>query len=210
MLFPYGEWVILFLAFTTWIEKRAPRRFFLMLTIAWLLGKGIELTFPSIMPWSWHFARLAVILVFWVWALQRAKRRILPLLSTSFIMSLETLFLVNDPGVIPYGSWLFTVVLVLAAWLTAKCYWGTAAAFTGSILLNQVLVRFTNEGIMRHTDFPDAFVWNFGVVIFAVWAGLLVGWQSWRARELQKTSVEPLLPANGVGVCEHSEERELQ
>lgn len=210
MIFPYGEWVILFLALATWVEKRASRRFFLMLTIAWLIGKGIEVVVPSTMPWHWHFARLAVMLVFWVWALQRVERRILPLLTTSFIISMETLFIVNDPGVIPYGSWLFTVVLVLVAWLTTKCYWGTAAAFTGSTLLNQALVRFTNEGIVRHADFPDAFVWNFGVGIFAVWAGLRLGWQYYIEREMPKTTAEHLLPANGVGAYEHSEERELQ
>ena len=210
MIFPFGEWIILFLALTTWIEKRASRRFFLILTSAWLIGRGIELVFPSTPPWSWHFARLAVILVIFLWALQLTERRILPLLLTSFIMSMETLFLVNDPGVIPYGTWLFTVVPVFAAWLTTKCYWGTVAAFTGSIFLNQALVRFTNEGIVRHTDFPDALVWNFGVAIFAVWAGLRLGWYHWLEREMQKTSVDPLLPANGVGLCDFSEEEELQ
>jgi len=210
LIFPYGEWVIFFLGITTWIEKRASRRFFLILAIAWLIGKGIELVFPSTMPWSWHFARLAVSLVVLVCALQRAKRRIVPLLVTTFIQSMETLFLVNDPGVIPYGAWLFTGVLVVAAWLTAKCYWGTVAAFTGSVLVNQALVRFTNEGIVRHTDFPDAFVWNFGVILFAVWAGLRAGWQHWLKRKMQKTSEEPILPVHRVGVCDHSEERELQ
>ena len=210
MIFPYGEWVILFLALATWVEKRASRRFFLILTIAWLIGKGIEVVWPSTMPWHWHFARLTVMLVFWVGALQRSKRRILPFLLTSLIISLETLFLVNDPGVIPYGDWFFTVGLVLAAWLTTKCYWGTAAAFTGSILLNQALVRFTNEGIVRHADFPDVFVWNFGVGIFTVWAGLRLGWQYYMERELPKTTVEKLIPLNGVEAYEHAEERELQ
>lgn len=209
MIFPYGEWIILFLTLATWVEKRASQRFFLMLTIAWLIGKGIEVVFPSTMPWHWHFARLAVMLVFWVGALQCAKRRILPFLLTSFIISMETLFIVNDPGVIPYGAWLFTAGLILIAWLTTKCYWGTAAAFTGSILLNQALVRFTNEGIVRHADFPDAFVWNFGVGIFTVWAGLRLGWQYYVERELKKTTAN-LIPLNGVEAYEHSEEQELR
>ena len=209
MIFPYGEWIILFLTLATWVEKRASQRFFLMLTIAWLIGKGIEVVFPSTMPWHWHFARLAVMLVFWVGALQCTKRRILPLLLTSFIISMETLFLVNDPGVIPYGDWLFTAGLILIAWLTTKSYWGTAAAFTGSILLNQALVRFTNEGIVRHADFPDAFVWNFGVGIFTVWAGLRLGWQYYVERELKKTTAN-LIPLNGVEAYEHSEEQELR
>lgn len=210
MFFPYGEWIIFFLTLVTWAEKRASQRLFLMLTVVWIIGEWLEGFVPSTMPWHWHFARLAVMLVFWVWALQRAERRILPLLFTSFIISMETLFIVNDPGVIPYGSWLFTVVVVIAAWLIAQSYWGTAAAFTGSILLNQALVRFTNEGIVRHADFPDAFVWNFGVGIFAVWAGLRLGWQYCIERKMQKTTAEHLLPANGGGAYEHSEERELQ
>lgn len=196
MDFPYGEWLIFFLALATWAEKRASRRFFLMLLIAWLIGKCGEVVFPSTMPWHWHFARLVVMLVFWGWAWQRAERRILPLLFTSFVLSIETLLLVNEPGVIPYGSWLLTIVLILVAWLTGKSYWGTAAAFTGSILLNQALVRFTYEGIVRYADFPDAFVWNFGVGFFAIWAGL-------------RLIVEHLLPANGVKAYEPSEEQEL-
>lgn len=209
MIFPYGEWVILFLALATWVEKRASRRFFLSLTIAWLIGKGVEVAFPSTMPWHWHFARLAVMLFFWVWALQRTDQKVFPLIFTSFIISMETLFIVNDPGVIPYGSWFFMVALLLVAWLTAKSYWGAAAAFTGSILLNQVFVRFTNEGIVSHADFPDAFVWNFGVGIFFVWAALRLGWQYYLAREMQKKTAEQVLLVNGVVTYEHSEEREL-
>jgi len=185
---PYGEWVISFLALATWTEKRASRRFFLMLLIAWLIGKCGEVVFPSTMPWHWHFARLVVMLVFWGWTWQRAERRIIPLLFTSFVLSIETLFLVNEPGVIPYEAWVFTVVLVLVARLTAHSYWGTAATFTGSILLNQVFRRFTYEGIVRRADFPDPFIWNFGVGLFTVWAGLRLGWLYYtkRARETQK------------------------
>lgn len=193
---PYGEWVIFLLALATWTKKRASRRFFLMLLIAWLIGKCGEVIFPPTMPWHWHYARLVVMLVFWGWAWQRAERRILPLLFTSFALSLETLFLVNEPGAFSYGSWPFIFVLILVAWLTGKSYWGTAAAFAGSILLNQALVRFTYEGIVRYADFPDAFVWNFGVSFFAIWAGLrLFG--------------EHLLPSNGVKAYEPSEEQEL-
>ena len=186
---PYGEWVIFLLALATWTRKRASRRFFLMLLIAWLIGKCGEVIFPSTMPWHWHYARLVVMLVFWGWAWQRAERRVLPLFFTSFALSLETLFLVNEPGAFPYGSWLFISVLILTAWLTGKSYWGTAAAFTGSILLNQALIRFTYEGIVRYADFPDAFVWNFGVVFLAIWAGL-------------RLFIEHRLSANGVRAYE--------
>lgn len=169
---PYGEWVIFFAALVSWTQKRAYQRFFMMLSIAWVIGKCIEVVFPSTLPWHWHYARLAVILVFWGWAWQRAEQRILPLLFTSLVLSLETLFLLNEPGAFPYGPWLFNFVLILVAWLTGRSYWGTVAAFAGSILLNQALVRFTFEGIVRYEEFPDAFIWNFGVFFFAIWAGL--------------------------------------
>jgi hypothetical protein len=207
--FPYGEWVILFLALAAWTEKRASRRFFLMLLGTWLLGKCGEVVFPSTTLWHWHYARLAVMLAFWAWAWQRAERRILPLLLTSFVLSMETLFLVNAPGVIPYESWVYTVVPVFAAWLTAHSFWGTAAAFTGSVLLNQVFRRFTYEGIVRLADFPDPFVWNFGVGLFTVWAGLRLAWLYYFEKERETEIVEQLLPANGGKVYESSEEQEL-
>ncbi|MFZ3129599.1 MAG: hypothetical protein WA125_00465 [Desulfosporosinus sp.] len=209
MDFPYGEWVIFFLALAAWTEKQASRRFFLMLLIAWLIGKCGEVVFPSLTPWHWHFARLAVMPVFWGWAWQRTERRISPLLFTSFVLSMETLFLVNAPGVIPYDSWVFTVVLVLVAWLTAKSYWGTAAAFTGSVLLNQVFRRFTYEGIVRRADFPDPFVWNFGVGLFTVWAGLRLAWLYYTEKESETQIVEHLLSAHGGKASESSEEQEL-
>lgn len=209
MVFPYGEWVIFFLALATWTEKRASRRFFLMLLIAWLIGKCVEIVFPSTMPWHWHYARLLVMLAFWGWAWQRSERRIVPLLLTSFVLSLETLFLVNEPGVIPYEAWIFTVVLVFVARLTANSYWGMAATFTGSILLNQAFRRFTYEGIVRRADFPEPFIWNFGVGLFTVWAGLSLGWHYYSVRERETLSVEPPLPANGGKVYEPLEEQEL-
>lgn len=183
MELPYGEWAIFFLALATWATKRTSGRFFQMLLIAWLLGRLGEMVFPSTTPWHWHFARLMVMLFFGGWAWQRAERRILPLLFTSFVLSLETLFIVNEPGIIPYESWVFPVVLFLAARLTAHSYWGTAATFTGSILLNQVFMRFIYEGIMRRADFPEPFIWNFGVGVFAIWAGLRLGWFYYKAYE---------------------------
>lgn len=209
MLFPYGEWVILFLTLLTWTEKRASRYFFLMLTIAWLLGKSLELFLPVIMPWHWHYARLAVMLTFWVWAIQRAEHRVFPLLFTSLIVGGETLFLVNEPGVFPNEVWIFAIVLILVAWMSAKSFWGIAAALTGSALLNQAFVRFTYDGIVRYVDLPNEFVWNFGVGLFTVWAGLGLGWQFYTARELQET-VADQVPSNSLGTYEPSEERELQ
>lgn len=205
MIFPYGEWVILFLALVTWVEKRASSRFFLMLAFTWLIGKVAETVFPSSMPWHWHFARLAVMLFLWIWALQRTERKIIPFIFTSFFLSIETLFMVNDPGVIPFGQWPFMVALLIVARLTAKSYWGVVAAFTGGLLFNQIFVRFTYEGIVRHMDFPDAFVWNFGVGAFVIWAALRQGWEYYLARARQKEEPEQLLTVSGAGY-EHPEE----
>lgn len=206
---PYGEWVIFFLALATWAEKRTSQRFFQILLFSWLIGKCVEVVFPSTTPWHWHFARLVVMLVFWVWAWGRAERRILPLLFTSLVLCLETLFLVNEPGVIPYETWIFSVVLFFVAWLTANSYWETAASFTGSILLNQVFKRFTYDGLVRSADFPDPFIWNFGVGLFTVWAGLLLGWQYYSAREREPQIDESLSSAQGVKAYEPLEEQEL-
>ncbi len=210
MFFPYGELIIFFLALVTWAEKRASQRLFLRLTVVWIIGKGVEGFVPTAMPWHWHYARLAVMFVFWIWACQRAERRILPLLLTSCILSIETLFLVNQPGAFPYELWLFTIVLILTAWLTAKSYWGTAAAFVGSIILNQALVRFSYEGIIRYANLPDSFVWNFGVGFLAIWAGLRLVWRCYSDRGIHLPIAE-LRPTTGVGVVyEHPEESECE
>ena len=209
MVFPYGEWIIFFLALVTWAEKRVSQRLFLSLTVVWMIGKCLEGFVLTAMPWHWHFARLAVMLFFWRWAWQRAERQIMPLLLTSLTLSMETLFIVNEPGVLPYEPWLFTIVVVLISWLSAKSYWGTAAAFVGSIILNQALVRFTYDGIVRYADLPDPFVWNFGVGFLAIWAGLRLGWRYYSDRERQEPVAE-LLCAQRVGAYEHSEECESE
>lgn len=209
MFFPYGEWIIFSLALITWAEKRASQRLFLILTVVWIIGKGLEGLIPTAMPWHLHYARLAVMFVFWRWAWQRAERQIMPLLLTSFILSIETLFLVNQPGVFPYELWLYTLLLLLTAWLTAKSYWGTAAAFVGSIILNQALVRFTYDGLVRYVNLPDSFVWNFGVGFLVIWAGLRIVWRDYSDRGIEKPSDEQRF-ATGVGVYEHSEESECE
>lgn len=187
MDFPFGELLIFFLALVTWTEKRASRRFFCLLLFAWLIGKCGEVVFPAIMPWHWHFARLAAMLFFTVWAWQRAERRILPLLFTSFVFCLETLFFINEPGIIPYESWVFALIPFLVARLTAHSFWGTAAAFTGSVLLNQLFRQFTYEGIIRSADFPEPIVWNLAVLLFASWAGLRFVRLKYSGRETAQT-----------------------
>ncbi|MDQ7096838.1 hypothetical protein REC12_24905 [Desulfosporosinus sp. PR] len=211
MNFPYGEWILMFVTLVTWIEKQASRWFFLKLSMIWLVGKCLEGMIPlSSSVWHWHYARLAVLLYVFGCAWKQAQRRVWPLLLTSFVLSMETLFLVNDPGVIPYSSWLFALALVTIAWLSAKSYWGTVLALTGSVLWGQGLERFVYEGIFRHVDLPDGFIWNFGVLV-------LMGWGIWRFRRSDYSesaemvpSVEALVPASDKGIIESAKDRELQ
>lgn len=182
MAFPYGEWLIFSAAFVTWVKRSDSRRLFLLLLPAWLLGKGAEFFIPSQLPWHWQFGRLAVMLVFWLWAWRRSERRIFPLCMTSLCLTLQTLYLVNLPGIVPFEDWLFTLGLFLVAYLTARTFWGAAAAFAGGILLNQAVRRFTYEGLVRYADFPDTFVWNAGVGLLVVWVVLRWGWRYCGAR----------------------------
>ncbi|WP_407311033.1 hypothetical protein [Desulfosporosinus sp. SB140] len=182
MNFPYGEWIIMFATLVTWVEKQASRWFFLKLSTIWFLGKCLESMIQSSGIWHWHYARLAVMVYVFGYAWKRTQRKIWPLILTSFVVCMETLFLVNDPGVIPYSSWLFALGLVLVAWTTSKSYWGTILALAGSVLLDQCLERFVYEGILRHVDLPDVFIWNFGVVLLIVWGGLRLGWRDYSER----------------------------
>lgn len=210
MNFPYGEWIILFVTLVAWVEKRASRWFFLKMSTIWFLGKCLESITLSSNIWHWHFARIAVMLYVGIYAWKRSQRRVWPLIMTSFVSSVETLFLVNDPGVIPCCSWLFALALVVVAWLTAKSYWGTTLALVGSVFLNQFFGRFVYEGILRHADLPDAFTWNFGIVLLMVWAGLRWGWREYSERGKLMTSVDSLVPTSDNGAYNPENDRELR
>lgn len=164
---------------------------------------------PPPVIWHWHFARLLVMLVVEIWALRRTEHWIFPLITTSVLFSLETLFQVNEPGAFSYGNWIFSLALFLVAWLTAKSFWGTLAAFLGSILLNQALVCFAYEGIVSYMDLPDSFLWNFGVALFVSWAGLSLVWKTFADKARQKLTAEQLLSVKDIGLQEQKEEHEL-
>ena len=207
-MIPCGEWVIFSLALLAWSEKMDSWRLFRLLLLAWLVGKTFELIMPSPLPWQWHYARLAVIAVFWIWAYKNAEKRILPLVVTGCIAVIETLFQVNDPGAIPYEAWFFNAGFIVAAWLTAKSFWGTAAAYAGSLLFNQVFVRFSYEGIVRYANFPDSFAWNFGVCCFAAWAGIRLGSRYYLQKRQCKT-INPLFPVQEVGNFDAADDSDL-
>ncbi|MFZ3101607.1 MAG: hypothetical protein WA131_02975 [Desulfitobacteriaceae bacterium] len=164
MEFPYGEATILLLTLVTWTQRHPARRLYLSLCLAWLVGRIVDSLMGGGVPWHLNYARLAVILVFWWWAWQKAERRFSALLLTLLSLVLLDLFLVNEPGILLYDQWISVSLCFLIAWLASASYWGMAAAVAGSVFINQALIPFVFGGIVRYVDLPDAFLWNFGVV----------------------------------------------
>lgn len=175
-MLPYGEWIIFSLAFGFWAEKIPGKRMLISLAGAWMGGRVLELLFAPYYPWNWHYARLAVILVCWLWAWHQAKRRVLPLVLVMLALISQDLFLVNEPGIFLADKWLFAGVIVLAAFISAHEYWEVAAAISGGLLINQLLSVFFLDGIVKFADLPDDFTWNFWVAFLAM-GGLVRGWR---------------------------------
>jgi hypothetical protein len=168
LAFPYGEGIIFLLTLVTWAQKHPSVRLYLLLSLAWLIGRIID--FLIIGEGSWHinYARLAVILVFWLWSWHKAERCISALILTLLSLLLLDLFLVNEPGILSYEKWIYAGLSLVVAWLTTGSYWGMAAAAAGSVLINQGLIMFFFGGIVSHVSLPDAFIWNTGVAALAL------------------------------------------
>lgn len=192
LIFPFGEVIILLMIIVPWPEKGPNRTLLFSLLVAWIVGKCLEGLFPTPAPWDWHFSRLITMIVFFVIAWRRSKRRFMPLIVASFSFSIETLFLLNQPGVFLYDTWIATFTLFIICWLIARSFWGSALAFTGSILINQLFIRYTYEGIMKQVDLPASSVWNLGVILFAVWACLGLVWRNLPSKTLDKPGTELL------------------
>lgn len=172
MEFPYGEGTIFLLTLVTWAQRHPARRFYLSLSLAWLVGRIVDSLMIGEVPWHLNYARLAVILVFWWWAWRKAKRRFSALLLTCLSLALLDLFLVNEPGILLYDQWIFAGLCFSIAWLATASYWGMAAAVAGSIFINQGLILFVFGGIVSYVDLPDAFLWNFSVVSLTLLGGM--------------------------------------
>ena len=170
MVFPVGEAAIFTAAILTWAEGHKAYRLFFSLIFAWLAGKGLEGIAGIFMPWHWVFARLAVMLTFLVWSWRRARSRrlLMPFCLVLISLVIVDLFTVNEPGVLAYEQWVFNGFVLLLAILTGGSFWGTAAAVTAAMLVNQILVPFFYTGIIRHADLPDPFTWNFWVITMMV------------------------------------------
>lgn len=182
MLFPYGEWSVLALGLVAWAEKLPVRRLVYLLGAAWFVGKTVEVFFPAVSPWHWHYGRIAVILVFWFFAWHKAKWQVLPLMLTLTGLFTVDLFLLNKPGIIPYEEWLLPLLLLLIAGFSSLSFWGMAAAFSGAILINQGMVIFFYGGITTHAELPEPFLWHFGTVALVLAGIMRAAWQKYAVR----------------------------
>lgn len=164
MEFPYGEGIIFLLTLITWAQRHPSARLFILLSLAWLTGRIIDFLIIGEVAWHINFARIAVILAFWLWARRKAEGCVLAFSLTLLSLVLMDLFLVNEPGILLFEKWISAGLCFAVAWLAAASYWGMAAAVAGSVLLNQGLTMFFFGGIVSHVHLPDEFLWNFGIL----------------------------------------------
>lgn len=181
-MLPYGEWILFSLAFGFWAEKIPGQRLLMVLAAGWLGGRALEVFFTPYAPWNWHYARLAVIFLFWIIAWRQAKQRMLPLFLVMVALISQDLLIVNEPGIFLADQWLFAGVVVASALISAHGYWDLAAAISGGLLLNQVLFVFLFDGVLSLAELPNDFTWNFWVVFFAL-GGLVRVWKQARAAQ---------------------------
>lgn len=163
MEFPYGEGIIFLLILVTWGQRHSSARLYSLLGLAWLIGRIADSLIIGEVVWHINYARMAVIMVFWLWAWRKAGECISALLLTLLSLVMLDLFLVNEPGIILYEKWIFAGLSLAVAWLITGSYWGMAAAAAGSTLINQGLIMFFFGGIVNHVSLPDVFIWNIGV-----------------------------------------------
>jgi hypothetical protein len=117
--------------------------------------------------WHWHFSRLFVLLWFaWIAWRKTSERKVLPILLTGLSLLGQDLFLINEPGIFVYDQWVFALLLLFLAFLCTQSLWGMAWALTGGILLNIGFSVFFFNGIVRHYDLPDPFLWHFTITMF--------------------------------------------
>lgn len=170
MVFPLGEWLLFcigFLAFTQWRGFHLDKRF-RMLPLAWILGWILENSSMVPQTWHWHFSRIFVLFGFvWIAWNRTPERKIVPLFLTSLILLGQDLFSINEPGIFEYDQWVFALLLMCIAYFSAQSLWGMALAIAGGILLNLGFSVFLFNGIVRHYDLPDPFLWHFSIAMFA-------------------------------------------
>ncbi|MDD2234004.1 MAG: hypothetical protein PHZ11_04205 [Desulfitobacteriaceae bacterium] len=164
MQFPYGEGVIFLLTMITWAQRHPSARLFILLSLAWLIGRIVDSLIIGEVVWQINYARLAVILVFWFWARRKAEGCVLAFSLSLLSLVLMDLFLVNEPGILLFEKWISAGLCFVVARLAAATYWEMAAAVAGSMLINQGLIMFFFGGIVSYVAIPDGFLWNFGVL----------------------------------------------
>ncbi len=168
MVFPLGDWLLLCIGLLSFVEWRSFsfNRGFRVLPFAWMAGWIFENSLAAPQTWHWHFSRLFVLLWFaWLAWKKTSERKVLPILLTGLSLLGQDLFLINEPGIFVYDQWVFALLLVFLAFLCTQSLWGMAWALTGGILLNIGFSVFFFNGIVRHYDLPDPFVWNFTITM---------------------------------------------
>jgi hypothetical protein len=152
----------------TWAQRHPSACLFNLLSLAWLIGRFVDFLIIGEAAWHINYARITVILAFWLWAWRKAEGCVLAFGLSLISLVLLDLFLVNEPGILLFEKWISAGLCFSVAWLAAASYWGMAAAVAGSVLINQVLTMFFFGGLVSHLDLPDEFLWNFGVLVLTL------------------------------------------
>ncbi|MDR3289506.1 MAG: hypothetical protein LBT22_08775 [Peptococcaceae bacterium] len=167
MVLPIGEFILFSAALIGWTEQSGYRHRLYGLLLAWIGGSVLEGLFLPSVIWHWNWARLAVMLLFWLWVRRQAHRRFLPLLLTGTALIVQDIFLLNEPGVIAGDQLIFSLAAVLVASLTAGGYWEMLAAVAGAWFFNQLAIGLIYIGtdVINYTEIPDAFAWHFEAAV---------------------------------------------
>jgi hypothetical protein len=196
LVLPLGEWLLFSLSFLALIEWRMFHfdKRLRILPVLWILGWLLENSILSPQTWHWHTSRIFVLIGFVLIAWKNTpERRAMPLLLTALTFLGEDLFLVNEPGIFPYDQWIFALILMCIAFLSAQSVWGVAFALSAGMLLNVGFSVFLFDGIVRHLDFPDPFLWHFSIAVFVGIGAFKQAFSYYRTKFRKPIPTEPLL-----------------
>lgn len=166
MAFPLGDWLLFYIGIVAFVEWRTLNcdPSLRILPFAWIVGWILENALILPQAWHWHFSRLFVLLCFsWIAWKRTPERKVFPMLMTGLTLLGQDLFLINEPGIFAYDQWVFAFLLMCIASFSAQSLWGMALGMSGGILLNLGFSVFLFDGIVRHYDLPDPFLWHFSI-----------------------------------------------
>lgn len=166
MVFPIGEYLIFSLGLFALVEGFTQRsiRPWGALGFVWLVGLVLENNILWDTPWHWHFSRLFVVALFAGLAWRQTQgSKLLPAFITALTLAGENLFYVNEPGMFKLDQWVFGGIVLFVSYLSTKDLWGMGFALAGGILLDLGISVFLFQGVVRHYDLPDSFLWHLSV-----------------------------------------------